>query len=62
MTTSCTIMVEPLTDGSFRATCALYPDAQAVAPTYEAALRAFEQFIEEQVRQQQGTQREEPTH
>jgi hypothetical protein len=60
MTNACTIEVKRLDDGNFRATCALYPDAQSVAATAEAARSAFEKFIAEQVRRQQGIAHEEP--
>jgi hypothetical protein len=62
MKSACTIVVQQLKNGNYKATCALYPDAQAVAPTYQQALSAFEKFIEEQVHQQQDIQREEPSY
>lgn len=62
MKSACTIVVQQLNNGNYRATCALYPDAQAVAPTYQQALCAFEKFIEEQVHEQQDIDREEPSH
>jgi hypothetical protein len=45
MPTSCTILVEPLADGRFRATCHLFPDCEVIAPNEEAARRGFEAVI-----------------
>jgi tryptophan synthase alpha chain len=50
-TTSCTIVVEPRTDGRFRATCHLLPDAECVADTEADARAALERALEFHLRQ-----------
>jgi len=43
---SCNIVVEPRTDGRFRATCHLLPDAECVAETEAAARAALERALD----------------
>jgi predicted RNase H-like HicB family nuclease len=42
----CTVVVERLADGCFRASCPLFPDCEAVARTEEEARRAVERAVE----------------
>jgi predicted RNase H-like HicB family nuclease len=50
-TTACTIVIEPLADGKYRATCHFLPDCVAVAATPEAARRAVEEAIAHYLRE-----------
>ncbi len=54
MTNQCTIEVEALPDGGYRASCAFLPDAIAAAATPEEARRAVEIAIAEHVRRQEA--------
>jgi hypothetical protein len=47
---ACTILIEPLDDGRFRATCHLFPDCEVVAPSEEAARAGFREVIAEVLR------------
>ena len=47
----CTIVIERLDDGGYRAICPLLPDCAAVARTEEAARRAVEVAIERHLRE-----------
>lgn len=51
---ACTIVIEPLKDGRFRATCHLVPGFEAVADTEQEAWRAGEAAIAAYVREQLG--------
>jgi predicted RNase H-like HicB family nuclease len=42
---ACTIVIEPLADGTYRATCHFLPDCVTVATTPEAARRGVEEAI-----------------
>jgi predicted RNase H-like HicB family nuclease len=50
MTQSCSIIVERLATGGFRARCLFLPDCEAVATTEEEARHAVEVAIDEHVR------------
>jgi hypothetical protein len=41
----CTIRVEALPDGRYRATCTLFPDCEVIADSEDAARRRFEALI-----------------
>jgi predicted RNase H-like HicB family nuclease len=45
MATACTIRIERLHDGRYRATCTLLPDFEATADTEEEARRAVEEAL-----------------
>jgi predicted RNase H-like HicB family nuclease len=45
MPTACTIRVERLDDGRYRASCTLFPDCEATAATEVAARAAVEAII-----------------
>ena len=45
MATACTIRIERLGDGRYRATCTLLPDFEATADTEEEARRAVEEAV-----------------
>ena len=45
MATACTIRIERLDDGRYRATCTLLPDFEATADTEEEARRAVEEAL-----------------
>ena len=45
MTTACTITIDRLDDGWYRATCTLFPDYEVTRDTPEAAREAFEEII-----------------
>jgi predicted RNase H-like HicB family nuclease len=44
---ACTLVVERLADGTFRASCPMFPDCEAVAGTDGEARQAVEQAIEQ---------------
>jgi predicted RNase H-like HicB family nuclease len=46
MVAGCTIVVERRKDGSYYASCSVFPDCEAVAATEEEARRAVEVAIE----------------
>jgi tryptophan synthase alpha chain len=50
MAAACAIVVVPQADGLFRATCTLFPECEAVAPTAEEARQAAEEILERIVR------------
>jgi predicted RNase H-like HicB family nuclease len=45
MATACTIRVERLDDGRYRASCTLFPGCEATAATEQAAREAVEEII-----------------
>jgi hypothetical protein len=47
---ACTIVIEPLDAGRFRATCHLFPDCEVIAPSEEAARAGFREVIAEVLR------------
>jgi tryptophan synthase alpha chain len=49
----CTIVIEPLATGGFRARCTFLPDCEAIAPTEEEARHSVELAIEHYLRRQQ---------
>jgi predicted RNase H-like HicB family nuclease len=51
---ACTIVIELLDDGRYRATCHLFPDCEVVAATEEAARDGFQAVIAEML----GSRRE----
>jgi predicted RNase H-like HicB family nuclease len=57
--TACTIVIEPLDDGRYRATCHLFPDCEVVAATEEAAREGFQAVIAEVLSSRR--EEEEPT-
>ena len=50
MPAACSIVVERLASGSYRATCPVFPGLEAVAATEEAARRAAEEAIGDRIR------------
>lgn len=50
---TCTIVIEKLASGGFRASAAQWPDCTAVAPTEEEARQAVEEAIDRLTRRQQ---------
>jgi predicted RNase H-like HicB family nuclease len=48
---ACTIVIEPLADGKYRATCHFLPDCVVVAATPEAARQAVEEAIARYLRE-----------
>jgi predicted RNase H-like HicB family nuclease len=55
--TACTIRVERVEDGCYRATCTQLPDFEAVAATAEAARAAVEEALRRDVAARLGTDR-----
>src|SRR5262249_23307106 len=51
---TCTIVVEPLQDGRYRARCTFLADCEAIAPTEAEARHSVELAIENHLRQQRG--------
>jgi predicted RNase H-like HicB family nuclease len=51
---TCSIVVERLADGRYRASSHLLPDYEAVAATEEAARQMVERAIEQHLRQRSG--------
>lgn len=45
MTAACTIVIDRLGDGRYRASCSLFPDWEVTRDTPEAAREAFEEVI-----------------
>ena len=52
MMMACSIVIDRLENGTYRATCPVFPDLEAVAGTEEAARTAFEKAIEAYVHAQ----------
>lgn len=48
---ACTIIIEAISEGRFRATCHLLPDVEAVADSEEAARQEIDAAIEEYLTQ-----------
>jgi hypothetical protein len=49
MATTCTIRIERLEDGRYRATCTLLPDFEATSDTEGGARRAVEEAIRDYI-------------
>jgi len=49
---TCTIVIERLASGAFRASATHWPDCSATAPTEEEARRAVEEAIEDLLKSQ----------
>jgi tryptophan synthase alpha chain len=52
--TTCTIVIDRLADGRYRARCHLLPDVEAIASTEEEARQAVERSLEDFLRQRLG--------
>jgi predicted RNase H-like HicB family nuclease len=60
MPAACSIIVEQLEDGRYRATCSVFPELEALAATEEAARQGLEEAIAKHLRQQLGEEEPNP--